>query len=73
MSDFEMWVVYDHPRDRPGHFVARKWIIRPGIAKPTEFYVAATTLKDVRALIPPGLYCLARAPEDEPQIVETWL
>jgi hypothetical protein len=31
------------------------------------------TLDMARKVIPPGLACFARNPEDEPAIVETWL
>jgi hypothetical protein len=69
----EMWVVYDHPRDMPDCFVARKWLIYGGRTEPTNALRAAGTLDEVRAMLPAGLVCLTRNEEDEPQIVETWL
>jgi hypothetical protein len=67
------WTIYDHPRDYPDCFVARKWLAqRGGVVATTEMFTA-DTLDELRALLPPGLTCLARLPGDEPQIVEVWI
>jgi hypothetical protein len=29
-----MWTIYDHPKDFPEHFVARKWLITGGEDRP---------------------------------------
>lgn len=64
----EIWVVYDHPLDRPGMWVARKWILD----EPTGITLAAPTLDDLREMLPEGLYMMPRQEGDDPVIVETW-
>jgi hypothetical protein len=71
-----MWVVYDHPRDCPDGWLARKWVISRGFKKgmlATEQTIRAPTLAEVRALLPAGLYRIGRSYGDEPQIVESWI
>jgi hypothetical protein len=68
-----IWVVYDNPSDFPGKFVARKWFILPDALEATQEYRIADTLEDVRAFLPRGLTRLTRHPDDEPQIVESWI
>lgn len=68
-----MWVVYDHPRDYPDAFVARRWEIAPGVMIATQDAHTAATLEAVRERIPPGLYRINRDQNDEPQIVEVWV
>ncbi len=65
----ELWTVYDHPRDAPDEFLARKYVLD----QPTTVTVRGRTLDDVRSLLPPGLYRLPRQPADDPVIVEVWL
>lgn len=70
-----MWVIYDHPLDFPGGYIARKWNIGGGL-KPlfaTGSTVTGDTLEEVRAKLPRGLYRINRDPRDEPQVVECWL
>lgn len=70
----EMWTVYDHPRDDPAHYVARKWLIYPGRAVATDECMRSTELSVLREnLTEKELCALARAPTDDPVIVETWL
>jgi hypothetical protein len=64
-----VWVIYDHPRDFPGAFVARLFIVDKATAKTLK----APTLEGLRALLPAGLTRLERNPQDDPVIVETWL
>lgn len=65
-----MWVVYDHPRDFPFSFVARRW----SGGEPTTEVIESRTLDSIRLLLAArGLVSLARHPDDEPQIVETWI
>lgn len=73
-GDLAVWAIYDHPRDFPDHFVARRWVIREGAAHPiaTNDQRAALTLDAVRGLLPPGLIRLDRGPVDDVTIVETW-
>jgi hypothetical protein len=67
------YAIYDHPSDYPDHFVVRVWRITDGRLDPAEECWLAKTLEDARALIPSGLYCLGRWPEDDPVIVEVWI
>lgn len=67
-----MWIVHDRPLDYPTSFVARRWIIDKA-AIPTVDVKVAPTLEELRALLPEGLYCLPRDPNDEPKIVEVWM
>jgi hypothetical protein len=77
MSDdvLPIWTVYDHPRDYPHCYVARKFLVG-GLADelPTDEVITAPTLDEIRELMERrGLTCLRRAPEDDPVIVETWI
>jgi hypothetical protein len=64
-----IWTIYDHPSDFPDKFVARCF----HYDKPTEAFLLADTLDEIRRLIPQGLYRLDRQPNDDPVIVETWI
>jgi hypothetical protein len=69
-----MWTIYDHPRDYPQHFVARKWEIWLGMAIPTTEIVKAEDLPTLRALFESkGLVVIDRQADDDPVVVETWL
>lgn len=69
-----IWTVYTRPKDFPHvPFVARRHEITQRGPRPTTDVVTAETLEDVRGKLPPGLVCMARFDEDEPQIVECWL
>ena len=67
-----VWTVYDNPLDFPGLFVARKSVTHKGAVLHTHEVLTASTLQELRELIPPGLFCMPRDPSDEPQIVECW-
>jgi len=73
-SDLEMWVIYDHPKDFPDCFVARKTVVNSGpeYPRPTAVCKTAPTLEDLREKLPPGLSMLSRSPDDDPVIVEIW-
>jgi hypothetical protein len=68
-----IWTVYDHPRDFPDCFVARRSLSSAGGIFMTDEVVTAATLEELRALLPPGLYRIDRDPLDDPVIVEVWL
>lgn len=80
MSDKEMaeglsiWTVYDHPKDVPDYFVARRSVAGAnGVALTNDAFVS-TDLNELRAeLMARGLTRLMRSPEDDPVIMETWL
>lgn len=75
MSDTDnrlnMWIVHERPLDYPTSFVARRWLIDK-VEIPTLDIRVAPTLEEVRALLPQGLYCMPRDPNDESHIVEVW-
>ena len=70
----EMWTLYDHPRDHPGKFVARKFDVGEGISQATGETLLADTLQALRAeMLARGLVCLSRDPNHDPVIIETWI
>lgn len=69
-----MWTVYDHPTDIPNKFVARCHVVMNGESGPTNNWITASTLHNLRMMLRmAGLTCLPRSPEDNAKIVETWL
>jgi hypothetical protein len=68
-----MWTVYDHPRDFPEHFVARRWEVTATSAVARDA-VASDDLPKLRAwLADLGLARMPRNDGDDPAIIETWL
>lgn len=67
-----MWTIFDHPRDYPAGFIARKFIVSNGKVHPTEEALQGETLESVQQQLPPGLFCLGRSPGDDSKIVESW-
>lgn len=70
-----MWTVYDRPLDYPDKFVARRFDVDDGGYRPSGSIIIAPDLETLRNILEFELHltCLSRSPEDEPQIVETWL
>lgn len=67
-----MWTVLGPgTSDHPGWYLARLFISLPE-PKPTDILVRAGSLDEIRSLLPPGLTCLTRPPQDDPNIIETW-
>jgi hypothetical protein len=65
-----IWTVFDHPRDFPDCFLARKFMLDVA----TTEIMAAPTLGELRdRLRAKGLVLVLRSPEDDPRIMETWL
>lgn len=68
-----MYTIYKHPADYPNKYVVRRSAIGEGDVKhDREPLIVAETLLDARAVIPWGLTCLSRHPNDEAQIFEVW-
>lgn len=69
------WTIYDHPRDFPEGYIARRWDLMDGQEEPvwTPNVFTAMTLEGVREQLPWGLVPFGRNPGDAPSIVETWL
>jgi hypothetical protein len=69
-----MWTVYDHPKDFPNSYVARRFEVGSGHAPHATTDLVQGELSIIRRSFEQcGLVCLKRKPEDEPQIIETWL
>jgi hypothetical protein len=69
-----IWTIYDHPRDYPNGFIARRHTVAVSGTGPTDDTVKADDLTTLRRhLLQAGLTRINRSPEDEPQIVESWL
>ncbi len=71
-----MWTVYKHPKDYPGDYVARKFVITEDVYRPSKESISSRSLRDVRNVLQslyPGLIQLKRPPDDEPHVVEVWL
>jgi hypothetical protein len=70
----EMWTIYDHPKDYPSKFVARKFLVYAGKSIPTDEVMFSSDIEVIRRYMRfIRLNCLARDPGDDPNIVETWL
>jgi hypothetical protein len=70
-----MWTVFDHPRDYPDGYIARCFETGGGEPDPvpTNFTVMGE-LPLIRATLEQcGLVCMARSPQDDKNIIETWL
>ena len=70
-GDLLMWTIYRSPKDYPGKFIARPHSIRRQIAY--RCHLAADDIYQLRNLLPRGLTRINRDPNDEPQIMETWM
>lgn len=74
-GEFSMWVIYDHPRDFPNTFVAKRWAVRDnrGEVPTTDMIVSPDliALREIMAL--KGLICMDRHPTDPEVIIEVWL
>lgn len=71
-----LWTIYDHPKDQPDHFVARRFEARHGHPEPiaTQDIIRGRELEPLREYFrKAGLVCLARYKGDDAKIVEMWL
>ena len=76
MTPLVMWTVYKHPKDYPGEYVARKFVITENSCGPSNESISSRSLRDVRNVLRSlygDLIQLKRPPDDEPHIVEVWL
>lgn len=70
----EMWVLYDHPKDFPKHFVARKWSVMGGELQPTNQVIASEDADQIRKVLRDnGLARVEESGQKDPKIMETWL
>jgi hypothetical protein len=74
-GELAMWTVYDHPQDFPDRFVARLFVVgKGGEMITTPELVVTYELEVLREIFRDAfLTCLARAEQDDPVIMETWL
>jgi hypothetical protein len=71
-DNLPQFVVYDHPKDFPDHYVARMWLALP--LQPVRFVLRAATLDALRDFLATlGLVHLSRSPEDDASILEVWM
>lgn len=69
-----IWTLYDHPKDYPAGFIARRWEVYATGPVPTDDAVMANDLETLREHFRDcGLYCMPRQPGDDPVIIETWI
>jgi hypothetical protein len=69
-----IWTITRNPKDFPGKYVVHGHDVHAGFTKPHyEPLAVVNSLDEARAALPPGLYNLGRKPDDEPQIVESWV
>jgi hypothetical protein len=69
-----VWVIYDHPKDFAHGYVLRaQWAMADGAIKADEVAWYADVPDKLRAILPPGLVQLARHPNDDAAVLETWL
>jgi hypothetical protein len=70
-----LWTVYDHPKDYPDGFIARRF--ETGGGKPDAVATADVVTGDLatirESMTMCGLHRMARAPSDQSKIVETWM
>jgi hypothetical protein len=68
-----IWTIYDHPRDYPHGFVARKHEAIGGQSVTTDVMLIAE-LEELRRIFgDAGLVCVPRADNDDIKIVESWV
>lgn len=68
------WTIYVHPADYPGQFVVRRFACGAfGVLPDKKPWHVCDSLEEARASIPDGLTSFARADDDDPCILETWL
>lgn len=74
---FFIWTIYDHPKDHPEGFIARKWWCPAdfGDLIPTSDTETGFTLEEVRRFVKDHgvTKCFPRDPLDDPVIVEGWI
>lgn len=69
-----MWTIYDHPKDYPHVFVARRWLVDAKGGRATDLVLIDDDLGRLRLEMERrGLIRLDRHPEDDPVILETWV
>jgi hypothetical protein len=71
-----MWKVYKHPKDHPGEYVARKFLIEEASCGVSNESISSKSLRDVRNVLRSlyrGLIQFKLSSDDEPPVLEVWL
>jgi len=70
-----IYVVYDHPKDYPDSYIVKRDAIIDGeVVRDDRFLMLCPDLEVIReAMLQMGLSQLARMPEDDTVILETWI
>jgi len=69
----EMFVIYHNPRDYPGKFVTRRWLVHNTMNPDLRPMAVEATIEDARRALPSGLVKMHRIPGDDRVIVESWV
>jgi hypothetical protein len=73
------YVIYFDPLDYRGQYVVRGWTMQrkpedgPALKPDPEPLAVVGTIEEARLAVPVGLNPFRRDPDDEFQIVETWI
>lgn len=67
------YTIYKNPLDFPDKYVMRVFENTSIGSVPTSEIAVSTNLENVRDAIPAGCICIARSPDDDPVILETWI
>jgi hypothetical protein len=69
-----IWTIYDHPRDFPNEFVARRFVVDGSVPRWTDDILTSSSLDLLRdEMVSRGLTVINRLPDDDRNIVEVWL
>jgi len=69
----DLYVVFDHPKDFPGHYVCRRQIVVQGETIDAECVIGSDLEAIRQLLIEMGLIRMDRHPEDDSKILEFWI
>lgn len=72
LTELAFFTVYKNPSDYPGKYVVRRTRVAAGNELIDANASVFDTLEEARAVIPAGLYRIARHPTDPPAVVEVW-
>lgn len=74
MSDvLNQYVIYNNPKDYPGKFVLRKWVINPAGLHSGPILGIADNIEEVRKYLPSYAVKLSVCENDDPVIAEVWV
>jgi hypothetical protein len=72
-DELAMWTIFASPRDYPGKYVLRRFLIGPDGCTPDAAPLAVVdSLVEARRALPRGLFRQERDAADSPSVVETW-